>query len=562
MTGHRDLVESEQEDIRKIVRTLFADLQSRYPACRLTVMSPLAEGADTLVAEIALDMALDLVVPLPKSVDHYLADFRDPAAREKFHSLHQRATDSFVLSSSIPPAPEGIEPLKWHADYAYAQLGIYLSAHCHVLLAIWDGSSSKHLGGTAQVVRFHHDDIMPGITTRTTSSLQNLVDDESDLVFHISCSRKRHAHNGGNGSRAPDWAWYTKDPDRPRSKDLPAQHDLIFRRIAEFNTDAANIGGGNGSLLANRNSDRLPDGMDTIDRLFTIADRLAIHFQHRTLRSLVFIHVMALLMGLMFILYSDFSSRQWYLLGFVAAFALVWTTQQIARRGAWHRKYLDYRTLAEGLRIQLYWAAAGVSSEKKWRFTHDSYLQSQNPEFGWIRNVMRVAGARTDAAQGTGADGLGFALREWLGDDNSGQLGYFLKKARERGRYHRVTSTLGVISLVTSVAIVFGFLLLGSAIPANVAVLLKVVMGTMLLLFAVREGYAYSTAEKELLKQYEYMLGIYQSAARRLRQATRDDEKRLILRALGQSALNEHSSWILMHRERSPEQGEIWRMGS
>ena len=87
-------------------------------------------------------------------------------------------------------------------------------------------------------------------------------------------------------------------------------------------------------------------------------------------------------------------------------------------------------------------------------------------------------------------------------------------------------------------------------------------MGTLLLLFAVREGYAYATAEKELIKQYDYMLGIYENASRRISQSGSLKEEHQILNALGQSALNEHSNWILMHRERSPDKGEIWRMGS
>ena len=566
VTGHRDLVESETGAIRKIVRTFFTDLQARYPSTRLAVMSALAEGADTLVAEIALDMSLDLIVPLPKPVDSYLADFHENTAREKFHSLFRQATDSFILPNSIPPAPAGIDADKWQADYPYAQLGIYLSAHCHILLAIWDGNNSRHLGGTAQVVSFHHDDVMPGITSRTTASLQNLVDDESDLVFHITCTRVRTGPRKQGDSTAPDWFWFTKDPDNPRSKDLPAQHDLIFRRIGEFYQDINRFEPGiesmKASLLEHDLPGQLPAGIGTIDRYFGYADWLAIHFQRLTLKSLVLLHVMALLMGLMFILYSDVDSNRVFLVAFVFAFGLAWVAQAIAGRGAWHRKYLDYRTLAEGLRIQLYWAIAGVSSEKKWRFTHDSYLQSQNPEFGWIRNVMRVTGARTDADRYAQDSGLAFALREWIGDVESGQLGYFRKKARERGRYHRVTRSLGVASLVTSIMIVLGFLFLGSSIPGDLAVFLKFMMGTMLLLFAVREGFAHATAEKELIKQYEYMLGIYESAQRRIGQAADSNEKREVLRALGQSALNEHSSWILMHRERSPDQGEIWRMGS
>ena len=58
------------------------------------------------------------------------------------------------------------------------------------------------------------------------------------------------------------------------------------------------------------------------------------------------------------------------------------------------------------------------------------------------------------------------------------------------------------------------------------------------------------------------MLRIFNNARRRLSAGRDDDERRQVLQALGASALDEHASWILMHRERSIEQTEIWRIGS
>jgi hypothetical protein len=54
---------------------------------------------------------------------------------------------------------------------------------------------------------------------------------------------------------------------------------------------------------------------------------------------------------------------------------------------------------------------------------------------------------------------------------------------------------------------------------------------------------------------------IFHNARRRLDAAESDDEKRRVLRILGDAALEEHSEWILMHRERSIDQKEILRLG-
>jgi hypothetical protein len=256
------------EAIRARVKSLFVELQTNYPDNLLTIMSPLAEGADLLVAEVAVEMSLDLIVPLPKSREAYLKDFRSDETRQQLKRLCEQATTVFELPSHKPPVPEGIDASIWDSDYPYAQLGVFLSAHCHILLALWDGNPSQHLGGTAQVIKFHHDDVMPGITPKTTATQQMLVDDESDLVFHIVCSRDQIDFEPHPDYQPLDWCWYTKDEQTPRSRKMPAQHELIFQRSADFSADAAKIAARietkKSSLLDFSTNVQLPNGIHTI----------------------------------------------------------------------------------------------------------------------------------------------------------------------------------------------------------------------------------------------------------------------------------------------------------
>ncbi len=566
VTGHRDLVDDEVPAIRDRVDQFLKQLKKDYPSNRLMVMSPLAEGADMLVAESAVANRIEVIVPLPKPREDYLNDFVADAEKERFRRLCAHAADIFVLDCDPPPAPEGQDPDEWKNDYPYAHLGAYLSAHCHILLALWDGKSSERLGGTAQVVQFHHDDVFPGVTPATIATQQMLVDDESDLVYHIVCSRDRPDGEPQQGLVPLECYWFTKDENQPQSVELPSQHELIFQRTSEFSSDAKRfqnkILDSRYSLVNKDHADDLPPGLKDIDHLYGIADWLAIYYQRLTLRSLVTIHCFAFFMGLMFILYSDLESWRVYLVAFLACFGIAAGVQAQAKKGAWYRKYLDYRTLAEGLRVQYYWGMAGVSNENKWKFTHDSYLQSQHAEYGWIRNVMRVAGMRYDATPWTTSFGLKSALAEWVGDTESGQLGYFRVKAQERVNRNQLTDHLGKLSLACSVLVVFVFLSFASYLSEQLSDILTVIMGASLLLYAVREGYAYATVTKELINQYEYMLRIFYNAHRRLESAKSSDEIRQILFALGESALNEHADWLLMHRERSLDEAEIWHLGS
>ena len=160
--------------------------------------------------------------------------------------------------------------------------------------------------------------------------------------------------------------------------------------------------------------------------------------------------------------------------------------------------------------MQFYWAVAGVGAESESKFTHDNFLQAQDPELGWIRNVMRVAGTKCDANRTSSSVGLEFVIREWIGDESSGQLGYFASKSSERSRRNRFTERLGLISLLSSVAVVIVFLIFGSRLPETWSAPLMAIMGTMLLLFAIRQGYAYATAEKDLIKQYDFMYRLFE----------------------------------------------------
>jgi hypothetical protein len=219
--------------------------------------------------------------------------------------------------------------------------------------------------------------------------------------------------------------------------------------------------------------------------------------------------------------------------------------------------------LAEGLRVQFYWAIAGIGNDNVSKFTHDSFLQTQDPELGWIRNIMRIAGTQSDATKSTSDAGLAFVIKEWIGDhEGSGQLGYFTTKLEDKINRNRLTDALGRLSLLTSVAVVAVFVVPGARLPGGWSSPLLVAMGSMLLLYGIRQGYSYATAEKDLVNQYEFMLRLFQSARRRLDMTHDPEEQRRILRALGDAALDEHADWILMHRERAIDQSEVWRMGS
>jgi hypothetical protein len=405
---------------------------------------------------------------------------------------------------------------------------------------------------------------MPGYTAETTGSGLIIADDESDLVYHIVCSRDREDGQPAEPFEVGDYWWFSLDEHEPRSKKLPESHKYVFQYTSEFSRDALDhaedIRDEAWPLLEEKDHATLPPGLRDIDHIFRAADWLAIHFQKRTHFALRAIHLLALLMGLMYIAYSDMLPLHQFLYAFLGFFLSATAIHMYGRRQSWHRKYLDYRTLAEGLRVQLYWAAAGVNADSRSKFTHDTFLQTQDPDLGWIRNVMRVAGTECDASDYQEKAGLEFTLREWLGNRESGQLGYFRRKGDEKTRRFRQTERLAQVVFWVGFAVIALFILVSTELEDVLRDPVVVLMGVMLLLIGVRQSYGDSVADAELIKQYEFMYRIFSNARRRIDATDNDDEKRRILRILGEAALGEHAQWILMHRERSLEQGEIFRM--
>jgi hypothetical protein len=564
VTGHRDLLPAELPAIRRGVRALILELRDAYPDRAITLMSALAEGADRLVAEEALDIGIPLVAVLPMSREHYVRDFTAPGSPQEFDRLCDAAADLFelplVVAGGVSPVAEaGVD-----REAQYAQCGVFLCAHCHILLALWDGKPSAQVGGTGQVVHFHHRDVMLGYGAPTPASRLTLTDDESDLVYHLVCSRDRPDGAPAGGLEPLSVSWFTTDETNPRTGEMPARHRRVFERSSEFGRDAAlhmeEIEQGGYPLLTDAQAVHLPAGLTDINRVFCAADWLAGHFQKRFMLTLRVSHACVFLTGLAYISYTDFYSTRLFLFMVLGLMVAATGINRMARRGAWHRKYLDYRTLAEGLRVQFYWAAAGVTSGNLTKFAHDNFLQMQDPELGWIRNVMRVAGTEYDARRGSDPAGLRFAVDEWIGDERSGQLGYFMRRTADRIHRRETTQRIGRAGIWTSTATLAVLMFVDAGLPDAVRIPLVYAMGCVLLAVGVRQSYAKSTAESELIKQYEFMARIFHNARRRLEEAADDAARRGILKALGDASLEEHAQWILMHRERSVGQEDIVRL--
>ncbi len=564
VTSHRNLAASEIGPIRQRIRDFFAQLSRDFPDLPLVVLSALAEGGDQLVAYEALAAGARLIAPLPLPAQSYADDFTDAAGRAAFADLCARA--EVLQLPQLPGASAASIAAPGEArNRQYAQAGVFVASHSHILLALWDGRESDLVGGTAQVVRYHLNGVMPGLIERRRDGQTALDSGDESVVFHIACSRAE-----GDGALQPPLPplqplqarWITEKYSRAADAGMPEEFHALFERMQEFNLDQKHYADEICTHAAH--SDDVGDGADgdVLDESFAAADWLAMHFQKRVLLALRSIHILAALTGIAFICYSDLPTDlpyQFYgIYVFIGLFGIGALLVRLAHRRNWHRKYVDYRALAEGLRVQRWWRRAGIAATSSSAFAHDNFMQKQDIELGWIRNVMRAASIQIVYDATVPEAALATVIREWIGaPGGGGQLDYYTRKTEHRSRTHRMTLGLARACLWTGILIGVFLALFQSRLGPDNTTLLVTAMGVLAIVAAARESYAYRKGDKELIKQYRYMRSIFANA-RKLLDARHDAaSQREILRALGDAALAEHSEWALMHRERPLEQARF-----
>ena len=546
VTGHRDLREDELPAVREHVRAFFLDLRRTYPQLPLSLISPLAAGADQLVTDVAQELGIRVVAVLPVPAAMYRDDFEDADVRATYERQRAQAE---LIELPLLRASDREEVIRGgHArDLQYAQAGIFASSHCHVLLALWDGEPSALLGGTAQVVAFHLHGSMPEALDRRQSAAVTLGLDEETLVHHVPVGRR----GGAPAAGAPRWLT-SGDPVCVHAA-IPPAFDQIFRRHAEYLADGVRYREAISEAVASARTDC------PVQRQFVAADWLAATYRRRVSRVLLATYLVTGLMGFSLIAYSDIVAQDLMLYVFLGLFATGVAMNALAQRREWHRKYIDYRALAEGLRVQSYWRRAGIVDGSRPSFAHDNFLQKQDVELGWIRNVMR--GASVDGMLvplSPGSDGLAAVVQEWIGEpDGSGQLAYYLQTAGKRGVQHRRSQMLAALCLWLGIGLSLLLVVFAHALQGSLQSLMVAAMGLLSMTAAVHEAYAYKKADKELIKQYRFMARIFSAAQRRLAQCRSDEERRQVLRTLGEAALAEHAEWTLMHRERPLEHSRL-----
>jgi len=560
ITGHRDPILEHRDGITRKVKDELSHLLDNYPDTPIWVLSALAEGADRLAAQAALDLRHEfpdrvrLVCPLPLTLEEYSNDWAgNTQAQQEFESLLDQSDEWFVL------------PCNANRPECYAHLGHYLARVSHVLLACWDGVNLCKPGGTDRVIeerlngrsiheRFENSELLYSDYFLPPAEL--LDEPETGPVLHIPCPRQQSTPS----SQLPT----TKQWIFPKNS-VSDEWKIQWQHINKFN---AEIKHGNLETEKQVNPHEQPE-KSIIFSLQNIASDIAGIYQYKTHVSMT---IIGLLTGLAasILLYAEevsIPATVWIpCYGLLALLAIAighWSKVYKAQE-----KHLDYRALSEGLRVQRAWKQAGLHTPASF-----FYLRKQRKSLAWVRSAIRAVSieAFTAKEDQLTIERLKHIHRNWVKD----QKEYYESKVKQATSSHQqLIKNLGLrikIALRLKRTLLWGggcaFALswLGTYVPfiglqTPWHVTFVILMAFLPALAVALDYYMDKQAWEEELNQYERMYRIFAKADTFFEKALQAEQpdKNLcaaVLLDLGKEALQEQGDWYQLHHERLLHKG-------
>ncbi len=142
---HPDALSKVEASARAVLleAKAYAEANGSY----LVMLNSLAEGGDTLLARLAIELKIPFIAVLPRPLSSYSEDFEGAAKAELF-SLSAKSQNLFVT-------PDIEKEGRSDYDYFYRQAGIYVAAKSDIFLALWDGVAGRPDGcGAAEAYDF------------------------------------------------------------------------------------------------------------------------------------------------------------------------------------------------------------------------------------------------------------------------------------------------------------------------------------------------------------------------------------------------------------------------
>jgi len=452
----------------------------------LYLVSALADGADTLAAQRALDRGWRLLAPLPFVKKDYARDFA-PAELEKLDGLLARAEAIAEL--------DGARDAAVLEERAYLQAGMVMVNQSDFIIVVWDGKAARGLAGTAMI---KEEALAAG----------------KHVVWINAATDRQPVFLGANGEETPFTAAAVQaaiggalaPPPRAEIEHefsgksthaLSAYHTYLNETPHRINFGAffqfceklfAGSWPFNVALRVSKPQDEITEMRKTaqaarigapardqrvLDEIiiprFCWADRLAVHYGNLYRSSYFFNYLFAALAVFLalFDLVADFGGKTVWISIEVTLIVSILLVTISGKRGRWHEKWIDYRQLAEELRqFRHLFLTAGRGAP------YDDPAQGEGGEAaGWVE--WYLAATRREAGLTSGSfddEALRKIASAILADEIAPQIAYHGKKADILHKIEHRLHIMGEIAFGVTLVVCLIYLSLATAAAGDGAV--------------------------------------------------------------------------------------------
>ncbi len=614
ITGNRDIFKNDVVTIKKKFSEIFKILINKYSSTPIILLTPLADGVDRIIAELASDEFKDNIhisVPLPLDINTYKSTFGkgildksvSKDIEEKFIAksilefetlLNKVNTQKNIyLPNTIPMIFD-----KEHYDSLdddnkkeirrkqYSLVGEYISIHSHILIAVYDKDGKAQIGGTFEVV----DKKLNGTYEYFDNSKENVTNSERGIVYEMDI----HRLSSKTQKRKKNLEVYKCYPDGSKLK-LKKQffnffknrtekiHTQYINEINNFNKDVEQ----NIEIILDKAKKDISE-LEEKDFVKNIklnerylihknilirrsAAELSTYYQYNKIKwfpglpkyenmilfliwfLIIIISIKATFLNFKYYIYLD------PIILSIGALSYVLIEKFKKKK----KKYEDYRAISEGLRVQIYWNIASINDS-----ISSFYLSHQKGLVGWIRSAIRGMNIFYYPKLKANFQAEEIITEFWV----SKQIKYFEGKIKKKNRRLFWFKNILLIIFLLSFIFLMGMDFFENSILENLSIL-KELLGNEntdglgltninyfellftifpLSVLGILKAKQVFDDEEKTIKSYKQSLMIFKKAKVLLAEGDIINQQK-IFKNLGIEAIRENSGWVITRQEKEYE---------
>ena len=519
VTGHRilknpqEIATSVQEVLRKIGKIV---KRANNESAKFVAISPLAEGADRIVAQEILAIpgsAMEAILPLEP--EEYMKDFETSSSKEEFRGLLQKA----AMTHRVTPQPTRSE--------AYELAGRFVVDNCDVLLAVWDGEAGRGRGGTAEIVNYARKTGKPLVWINANAPKVIKNERLKELHDQELAKKYRRVYEAENLS-----------PKKLNSK----QNEALAKLKRHLENSFADCSDRMNEEVKKPLWERMKIISHHILPHFAKAELLAGKYQRLYRLASKTIYILAALAVISIAAQFIFHLPHQVIAVEILSMIIVLLIITYGNHVGWHRRWLDYRLLAERLRYEVFVSFLTDAVT----FDESDYLHCRAVHTSWsiklfneIKSRNRIDGKLSPAFWGCLKS---FLKTAWLED----QRQYHDKKSEEELEKHKLISRCGeVFFALTLVAALLHFFHVGNDFAGKTWTFLAISFPAIGSAFsALRAHFEYKKIADRSMRMVEWL----QELINKVDAVNSLDTLQILVKQTESLMLQENSDWhVTMH---------------